>query len=167
MLRSLAFVLLSVVVLFGGFLFVAYRYHGAGSLNRVDDDLAGEIPIARLQAPFPFLAPVGLPHAWAPTSVSWIQGGAGAPAVFHVGWVTPKQKFLDLEESSGEIGPLLAGYEKSPVPDGTAVVAGVTYQVSRSTDGSLTYQSVVGIRHLGVTGGAGKAEIEQLLTSLH
>jgi hypothetical protein len=167
MVRSLIFVLIAIVVLFGGFLFVDYQYHGSGNLNRVDSDLAAEVPLVRLQAPFSLLAPVGLPHAWAPTSVTWAPASTGVPAVFHVGWVTPSSKFLDLEESDGDVAPLLSPYEKSPVADGSAVVAGVTYAVSRSTDGSLTYLSHVGNRYLGVTGGATEAEIEQLLTSLH
>jgi hypothetical protein len=166
MVRSMVVAVAGIGLLFGGYGFVVYRYHHTSAVTRVDDSLAASLTLARAQAPYPLLAPAGLPRAWAPTSVRWDRGGAGAPAVLHVGWVTPSGGYADLEESTGPVEPLLAPYEDHPAAAGTTTVAGVPYAVNRSRDGSLTYLRTDGTRHLGVGGGAPAAELEQLLTAL-
>jgi hypothetical protein len=164
MIRSLVFVLLSVFVLFGGFLFVAYRYHGSSPHpQRVDADVAMTLTTARAQAPYHLVAPAGLAQAWAPTSVSWSND---SPSVLQIGYVTPSAKFLDFVETNGPADALLSVYEKAPVASaGTAVVAGRTYDVRRDADGNLSYVGR-GTPAIGVGGGATKAEIEQFLATL-
>jgi hypothetical protein len=166
MFRSLTVVVVGIVVLFGSIGFAAYRYHGRPHLDSDDAGAVAAIRLARAQARFPVLAPGLLPKGWTATSATWDTGGGTAPAVLHLGYVTPADHYVDLEESGSDVAPLLATYEHEPVAAGTTVVAGTTWTVRRSTDGSLSWTWHTAGRWIGLTGGASPAELAVVAASL-
>ena len=166
MFRSLAVVIVGIGVLFGSIAFVAYRYHGKPKLEDVSSGAAGTFEIARAQASFAVLAPPVEPAGWTLTSLRWDQGAAGIPQVLHAGWVTPDERFLDLEESDADVAPLLADYVHAPVPAPAATVGGRTWTVTTSSDGSQTWVSHDGGRWIGLTGGATPAELRVIAQGL-
>lgn len=138
-------------------------------VKRIDDQLALTLTQARRSSPYPLLGPVGLPSAWAPTSVSFHTSPIVAGhELLHVGWVTPSGKFADLEESDTDIAKALAPEAGKnlkvlgDVPDGSR-----TATIFQSSSGVITLTETAGSVHLGVTGGASQAELMTVLASLH
>lgn len=167
MFRSLLVVIVSVGVLFGSIAFVAYRYRGKPHLQDVSEGAAGTFDLARAQASFPLLAPPVEPPGWTMTGLSWDRGAAGVPQVLHVGWVTPDEKFLDLEESDRDVAPLLADYAKGAVAAAPVTVAGRSWTVTTGSDGSQTWTAHEAGRWIGLTGGATPAQLQVIAAGLH
>lgn len=158
--------MLGVVVL--GIVFVAKDRQDHTPIKRIDDQLSLTVTQARRSSTYPLLAPVGLAAAWKPTSVSFGSSpSVGGSQLLHVGWVTPAGRYADLEESNSDVTAALAPEAGKnlkilgTVPDGSR-----TATVEQSPSGVLTLTEVVGDVHLGVTGGAGQAELGNLLASL-
>ena len=158
--------MLGVVVF--GIVFFAKDRQDHTPVKRVDDQFSLTVTQARRSSPYPLLAPVGLPSAWAPTSVSFgASPTVGGQQLLHVGWVTPAGKFADLEESDTDVTAALAPEAGKDlkvlgtVPDGSR-----TATISQSSSGVITLTEVAGGVHIGVTGGASQAELTTLLSSL-
>ncbi len=92
----------------------------------------------------------------------------GGRALLHAGFVTPSQAFAALEETDGDVAGALAAVEGAGVrAAGSVVVGDVTWQVGRARQGTttLTRRTTAGV-HVGVSGGASQAELEQLVAAL-
>ena len=164
MIRTL--LVLGVVVF--GIVFFAKDRQDHTPVKRVDDQLSLTVTQARRVSPYPLLAPVGLASAWAPTSVSFDASPiVGGHQLLHIGYVTPAGKFADLEESDRDVTAALAPESGKhlktlgTLPDGSR-----TATILQSSTGVITLTEVVGNVHLGVTGGAGQAELTTLLSAL-
>ena len=125
--------------------------------------------LARL-APYPAVAPVGLPGSWIPVSSGLAVGGANGPGTvtWQLGDQTPDGSLVSLEETNAAA----AGFIRRMTNDGTvlgpATLAGRTWTLSSTPargQRSLYYTSPAGFT-LVVTGNATWAQLRELAASL-
>lgn len=136
LLRCLAFILIPIALV--------------GALMTINLDDAPVRPInytpqlttAREEAPYPVLAPVGLPGEWVPTSATWTKvGGLGLndePAVrneWKLGFLSPDKVYYGLSQGDVETKKLVSEATREGVEDGESVVRGATWQRLISPDG--------------------------------
>jgi hypothetical protein len=125
--------------------------------------------LARL-APYPAVAPAGLPGSWIPVSSGLAVGGANGPGTvtWQLGDQTPDGSLASLEETNAAA----AGFVRRMTNDGTvlgpATLAGRTWTLSSTPargQRSLYYTSPAGFT-LVVTGNATWAQLRELAASL-
>jgi hypothetical protein len=85
-----------------------------------------ELVTARRAAPYPVLAPEGLPQGWRATSVRY-QGNDNGHATWHLGFITPAGDYAAVEQSDDSVGAVVAAQLEGAEADGTATVAGQTW----------------------------------------
>jgi hypothetical protein len=121
-------------------------------------------------APYPAVAPAGLPGAWQPVTSGLAVGGAnGAGTVtWQLGFMTPDGLLASLEETNASAG----GFIRRMTNDGTALgpasLAGRTWTLSATPSRgqrSLFYTSPAGFT-LVVSGNATWDELRELAASL-
>ncbi len=126
--------------------------------------------LARL-APYPAVAPAGLPGSWQPVASGLTVGGAnGAGTVtWQLGFMTPAGLLAALEESNAPA----AGFIRRMTNDGTALPSidlnGQTWSLSDTPSRgqrSLYFTGAAGLVVV-VTGNASWAQLRQLAASLH
>lgn len=147
--------------------------HGYGqAITTVD--YTPEVAAARYFSHDTFLAPVGLPRGWRPTSARDHEGsGPGDPTTLHIGFVTPTTHYAAVEEAAGggtafEVSEL--GRKGAARVLRTLTIHGVAWQLHHDATGApaLTRQDgpltvvVLG----GANGGAGLGELSTLAGSL-
>jgi Protein of unknown function (DUF4245) len=122
-------------------------------------------------APYPAVAPVGLPGSWQPVSSGLAVGGAnGAGTVtWQLGYMTPGGSLASLEETNASATPFI----RRMTNDGTALapllVTAQTWHLSSAPSRgqrSMYYTSPTG-RTIVVTGNASWAQLRELAASLH
>ena len=122
-------------------------------------------------APYPAVAPAGLPESWVPVSSGLAVGGAnGAGTVtWQLGYQTPDGSLASLEETNASATPFI----RRMTNDGTALapllVTGQTWHLSSAPSRgqrSMYYTSSTG-RTVVVTGNATWAQLRELAASLH
>jgi hypothetical protein len=130
----------------------------------------GDLTELAALAPYPAVAPVGLPASWQPVSSLLTVGGAdGAGTVtWHLGFMTPDGSLASLEETDASA----AAFVRRMTNGGTALpparLAGTTWSVSDTPSRgqrSLYYTSPAGMTVV-VTGNATWAELRELAASL-
>lgn len=94
-------------------------------------DASRDLGLAARSTAFPVRQPA-VPKDWRPNSTSTTAVGAGATAsvVVRVGYVTPAGTFVQLSQSGGDVGEIVAkeaGHAEPPKPTGTVEVDGVTW----------------------------------------
>lgn len=97
-------------------------------------DASAKLRDAAEAVTFPLRQPE-LPARWRANSSSTaaVGSGAGANVVVRVGWVTPEGRYLQLSQSGGDAGDVLASETgESGRPTGSAEVDGVTWNVHSS-----------------------------------
>ncbi|MFF2521729.1 DUF4245 domain-containing protein [Streptomyces liangshanensis] len=89
-------------------------------------DYRVELLTARRAAPYPVMAPTGLPAGWKPTSVSYERRNADA---WHLGYLDPDGEYVAVEQSTMPAGKYIAGVTQQAADTGkTQRVAGETWQ---------------------------------------
>jgi hypothetical protein len=127
--------------------------------------------LARLAAaaPYPAVAPAGLPASWQPVSSGLALGGANGPGTvtWHLGYLTPDGSLASLEESNADA----AGFTRRMTNNGTALnpvrLAGRTWNrsVTPARGQRSMYVTASGFTVV-ITGNAAWAELRQLAASL-
>lgn len=135
LLRSLALILIPIALV--------------GALMTINLDDAPVRPVnytpqltqAREEAPFPVLAPVGLPGEWIPTTASWTKlGGLGLndePSVrneWKLGLLGPDKIYYALTQGDKETKKLITESTREGVEDGESTIRGATWQRMVSPD---------------------------------
>jgi hypothetical protein len=130
--------------------------------------------LARL-APYPAVAPAGLPASWQPVSSSLAAGGAnGAGTVtWHLGYQTPDGALASVEETNASAGAFVRRMTNDGTTPGPARLApapldGGTWRLSATPargQRSMYVTSPAGFTVV-VTGNATWAELRQLAASL-
>ena len=123
-------------------------------------------------APYPAVAPAGLPGSWVPVSSGLAVGGAngGGTVTWSLGYMTPGGLLASLEETDASPAAFIRRMTNSGTVSGPAQVAGLTWTlVSTPSRGqrSLYYTSPSGRFTLVITGNATWAQLRQLAASLH
>jgi len=125
--------------------------------------------LARL-APYPPVAPAGLPASWQPVSSGLAVGGAnGAGTVtWQLGFMTPDGALAALEESNAGAAAFIRRMTNDGTPLGSAHLAGRTWTLSSAPSRgqrSMSCTSPAGMTVV-VTGNATWAELRELAASL-
>jgi len=125
--------------------------------------------LARL-APYPAVAPAGLPASWQPVSSSLAVGGAnGAGTVtWHLGYATPDGSLASLEETNASAGPFVRRMTNDGAPLAPARLDGQAW--NRSATPARGQRSMYMTGPAGftvvVTGNATWAGLRELAASL-
>jgi Protein of unknown function (DUF4245) len=125
--------------------------------------------LARL-APYPAVAPAGLPGSWQPVSSRLTVGGAyGAGTItWHLGFMLPDGSLASLEESNASAAAFIRQMTNSGMRLGPADLAGQAWTLSSALSRgqrSMYYASAAGFTVV-VTGNATWAELRELAASL-
>ncbi|MBE1534150.1 DUF4245 domain-containing protein [Actinomadura algeriensis] len=133
-------------------------------------DYGSQLWVMRNDAPFPVHSPEGLPAGWRPTSsrVHGLDGEAGGPVAWHLGFVTPGDEYAALEQSDEKASEYVPRMTNSSKPLGTMQVAGNTWKKYHRADkeaNSLARTLPDGVS-LVVTGTATYEELAVLAGSL-
>ena len=126
--------------------------------------------LARL-APYPAVAPVGLPASWQPVSSGLAVAGAnGAGTVtWQLGYMTPDGSLTSLEETNASAGAFVRRMTNDGTPVAPARVDGRTWSLNQTPargQRSMYVTSPAGFTVV-VTGNATWAELRELAASLH
>ena len=121
-------------------------------------------------APYPAVAPAGLPATWQPVSSGLAVGGAnGAGTVtWHLGYMTPDGSLASLEETNASAGAFVRRMTNDGTPLGPTPLDGQTWSRSATPargQRSLYITSPAGFTVV-VTGNATWAELHELAASL-
>jgi len=128
-----------------------------------------EAKLARL-APYPAVAPSGLPASWQPVSSGLAVGGAnGAGTVtWQLGYMTPDGSLASLEETNASAGAFVRRMTNDGTPLAPARLAGRTWSLSATPargQRSMYVTSPAGFTVV-VTGNATWAQLRELAASL-
>jgi hypothetical protein len=121
-------------------------------------------------APYPAVAPTGLPATWQPVSSGLAVGGAnGAGTVtWHLGYLIPDGSLASLEETNASAGAFVRRMTNGGTPLGPSRLDGQTW--SRSATPARGQRSMYVTSPAGftvvVTGNATWAELRELAASL-
>ncbi|HJY93414.1 MAG TPA: DUF4245 family protein, partial [Streptosporangiaceae bacterium] len=110
---------------------------------------AGDLArLARL-APYPAVAPAGLPASWQPVSSGLAVGGANGPGTvtWQLGFMTPDGALASLQESNSSAAPFVRRMTNDGIALAPARLAGQTW--------SLSSAPARGQRSMYLTGAAG------------
>lgn len=129
-------------------------------------DVGGALAQARATAPYAVAAPTGLPARWRATSARTSPSGADGVS-WHVGFVTPEDRYAAVEQSNADATSFLAAIGESGRDDGTVTVAGTEWKrlYAKAKD-QRTLWRTDGSTVLAVTGDASWAELQQLAAAL-
>jgi hypothetical protein len=121
-------------------------------------------------APYPAVAPAGLPATWQPVSSGLAVGGAnGAGTVtWHLGYMTPDGSLASLEETNASAGAFVRRMTNDGTPLGPSRLDGQTWGRSATPargQRSMYVTSPAGFTVV-VTGNATWAELRELAASL-
>ncbi|MEV7022819.1 DUF4245 domain-containing protein [Kitasatospora sp. NPDC093558] len=153
----------------GGVVWVGYLFlpHDADSVPPHKVEYRVEAATAKRAAPYKLVAPEGLSDKWRATSVSYqpaaLSNGKGN--AWHLGFVTPSGQYAAVEQSDVPKDSLLSDKVDGAKPDGTADVAGRTWDRVQGTKArALTSQDGGGTTLL--TGTASYDELAELAQAL-
>jgi uncharacterized protein DUF4245 len=131
----------------------------------------GDLTRLAAMAPYPAVAPVGLPGSWQPVSSLLTMGGANGPGTvtWHLGFMTPDGSLASLEETDAAA----TAFVRRMTNDGTALpptrLADRTWSISATPSRgqrSMYFTSPAGFTVV-VTGNATWTELRELAASLH
>lgn len=91
-------------------------------------DYTTDLWVLRSDADYPVHAPEGLPGGWRPTSSRLSGAGGDGPVAWHLGYVTPDDQYVALEQSDEKAGPYIKRMTNAVEPTGTQTVAGAAWR---------------------------------------
>ncbi|MEV6975112.1 DUF4245 domain-containing protein [Kitasatospora sp. NPDC093806] len=163
--RDMVLSMLAVgVVVWVGYLFLPHDADGDG-VRPVEYRVAAAS--AKRAAPYPLLAPEGLPAQWRATSVTYDAAAQsnGKGNAWHLGFVTPSGQYAAVEQRDVKREDVLKATIADGKPDGTVEVAGQTWErVQGPKARALTVQS--GTATTVLTGTASYEELAELARAL-
>lgn len=128
-------------------------------------DYSNEVAAARRLAPGEMLTPTGLPPRWRATSARLNPHGSAVD--LHLGFVTPAEKYAELEESTGDAAPfIVASLDKGSQVQGETRIGGARWEQRRTAKGELALLRTSGRATIIVTGNAPAEELRALASSL-
>jgi len=96
---------------------------------------------ARAEAPYPVLAPTGLPPSWRATRAEWVPKGVpylnDEPSVrnlWQLGFLAPNDTFIALNQGDALPEQFVADYTREGLPDGTSQISGQPWERRVSPD---------------------------------
>lgn len=127
MIISLAVLLIPIVILIS-----IYATPGDETVEPVD--VAAVLEVARAEAPYPVLVPVGLPAGWVPNRVRWAEAGEpwlnGEPSPgnsWQVGYINPEGIYVALQQRDSVAVSFIAEVTQDGSPGETSVIGDYTW----------------------------------------
>ncbi|MDI2128879.1 DUF4245 domain-containing protein [Yinghuangia seranimata] len=154
--RDMVFTLAAVGVVVV-LLLIFGRHSAQDPVKRIDYTL--KFQQASQVAPYPLLAPQGLPQRWRATSADF-DGVDVKATTWRVGFINPNEQYAAVEQTNGTPEPFIADRSKHGEPVGTVDVAGEQWQ---SYNGEK-YRSLVRTKDGVTTVVTGTASYEDLAT---
>lgn len=99
------------------------------------------LALARDQAAFPILAPVGLPDSWRPTQVTWVKKGQphlSEPSprnLWQLGYLDPHDIFISVNQADDRSELFVADLTRGGETDGSSEIGGVKWTRYVTPDG--------------------------------
>jgi uncharacterized protein DUF4245 len=128
----------------------------------------GDLDAARASEPFAVLAPSGLSAQWRATSENYQVPGSTA-ADWHIGYLTPSNGYVELEQTTQNIGGFLNDQHSDAAPTVAVQVDGTVWQHYVGTTPPALKNLLVrteGKATVIVAGSAPMSELEQFAGSL-
>lgn len=115
------------------------------------------------------LVPSGLPSQWRANAASFSAARGSAGARLHIGWATPGELFVGLDETTGSPAALVRAVlgRRGAAVSGEIELGGVTWQHRVSDRGEDAYTATTGDVTAVVTGNGTPTQLRMLLSSLH
>ena len=128
-------VLSLIAVMAAGLVIYFFIPHTAGSgVHPVEGGITSSVDSARRAAPYPVLAPVGLPSGWTATQVNY-DGADPANAVWSLGYIDPSRQYVSVQQSNGSAAAFIASVTTNGVKvAGSSLVNGVAWSHYQGTD---------------------------------
>jgi hypothetical protein len=128
MVRSLLVILVPLVLI------TVFFSRDLGSYPVDEVDWRPVLITAREDAPYPVLAPEGLPETWRPTKVTWVAKGqphlndqASARNLWQLGFLDPDDIFISVNQGDAQPERFVAETTREGLVDGQSAVAGQTW----------------------------------------
>lgn len=135
MVRSLAVILIPLVII----TFFFSRNLGDHPVTVVD--YPPVLAKARQEAPYPVLAPTGLPPTWRPTQAQWVPQGSpylnGEPSarnLWELGFLSPEDVFVAVNQGDVQPADFIEVKTRQGLPDGSSQINGQTWERRVSED---------------------------------
>jgi Protein of unknown function (DUF4245) len=128
-------------------------------------DYAQVVPPARKAADFDLVAPTRLPNGWSATSVRF---DPGPPQHWHLGVLTPEQRYVGLEQGDRPVAEMLDEYvDKAASRQAATDVAGRTWSTYTDAGGDLAFVRRSGTATTLVVGhDVSRSQLESYVASL-
>ncbi len=156
---------MAVVLLIVGFVVLFIPRPHTDAVRVVD--YTSVLGLARSDAPYPILAPVGLSDRWRATSVRYSGESPDSDRTWHLGFVTPDDAYAGVEQSNGDRDTFVEEVTNSGDPEGTTEIDGRTWE--RRQRQSKLQRSLVLVEPgmtTVVTGTASWSELRELAAAL-
>ena len=128
-------VLSLAAVMLAGLVIYYFIPHSAGSgVHAVEGGITSSVDSARRAAPYPVLAPSGLPKGWTATQVNY-DGMDATNAVWSLGYIDPNRQYVSVQQSNGSAAAFISSVTTSGVKvGGTSTINGATWAHYQGTD---------------------------------
>jgi hypothetical protein len=134
--KSIKDMVLSLIAVMaaGGVIYFFIPHSGGNGVHAVEGGITSSVDSARRAAPFPVLAPVGLPSGWTATQVNY-DGMDPANAVWSLGYIDPNGQYVSVQQSNGPAASFITGVTTSGVKvAGSTLVDGVAWSHYQGTN---------------------------------
>jgi len=128
MIRTLAVILIPVVLV------IAFFSRDLRDYPAQVVDWQPVLAQARKEAPYPVLAPAGLPETWRPTQVTWVAKGepylndeASVRNLWQLGYLDPNDTFISVNQGDDQPRQLVAGLTRDGSADGASQLGDQTW----------------------------------------
>lgn len=164
MVRSLG---LMVVIIGVTLIFVPNLIHPGKSSRVQPADFSSDAVGFHQVTGQPALVPQGLPAGWYANGATFTRSGPSS-AHLHIGWVTPDQKYVGLEESNSAAGGFIAAVlgRRGSVPTGSVSFSGSGWDLRTSSAGELALTSTKDGITVVLVGSASAAQEQELAAAL-
>ncbi|QMU75152.1 DUF4245 domain-containing protein [Streptacidiphilus sp. PB12-B1b] len=125
---------LAAVMLAGLVIYYFIPHSGGNGVHAVEGGIGSSVASARRVAPYPVLAPVGLPKGWTATAVDY-NGTDPHAAVWTLGYIDPSRQYVSVQQSNGGASDFIAGVTTGGVKvAGVSTIDGVTWSHYQGSD---------------------------------
>jgi hypothetical protein len=125
---------LAAVMLAGLVIYYFIPHSGGNGVHAVAGGIDSSVTSARRAAPYPVLAPVGLPKGWTATQVNY-DGADGSDAVWSLGYIDPSGQYVSVQQSNGAAADFISSVTTGGVKvAGTSTIDGQTWAHYQGTN---------------------------------
>ena len=118
---------LAAVMLAGLVIYYFIPHSGGDGVHAVQGGISSSVDSARRAAPFPVLAPGGLPKGWTATEVNY-DGMDATDAIWSLGYIDPQRQYVSVQQSNGSAATFIPSVTTSGVKvSGTSTINGVVW----------------------------------------